>query len=172
MASYVSESIHDLLADESLGSSDAGSSEASHNPSRECFMADAAAGPSNVPQHNEPPRNEPPADAPKQKAPGDGEFSDVTPSEGDDDQPRLRRDLTDQDLLQKQKELEDARVRYERERAQVEHELEHRAGGSNARNRAREVHRRIVEDEHGPPPNKPQVLSPGAAPRPPETNPR
>jgi hypothetical protein len=40
MMDYISESFHDLLAGESKAIYNSGSSEGSHHPSRECFMAD------------------------------------------------------------------------------------------------------------------------------------
>jgi hypothetical protein len=50
-----------------------------------------------------------------------------------------------------QKQLEEARLQLEQEHAELEREIGRRGGSGRARANARDVNRRILEDDKGPP---------------------
>jgi hypothetical protein len=117
MADYVSESFHDLLAGESETISDSNSSMGSHHPSLECFMADHSKG------HAESTR--------------DGN----TPSNGPDAGARVRNQAPPhvqlEQLWEWQKSIEEARLQLSRSIL----------NSSEISNAARDVNRRILEDD-------------------------
>jgi hypothetical protein len=129
MKDYISESFHDLLVGELEVISDSSSTGGSHHPSRECFMA-------GVPE---------------------GRFEDAhngeTPQSGPNDRARERNQTPLpaqlEQLRERQKELEEARLQIEEECAELEREIGCR--GDGARAAARNINWRILEDVEGPP---------------------
>jgi hypothetical protein len=128
MADYITESFHDLLMRDSEVTSNSDSSGRSHHPSHECFMADTPDG------HVESVQDE-----------------GATPLANIDDEvegyarvlPRLRIEQ----LRVWQKELEDARLQLEQEHTKLKREIERRENSGRARAIARDMNRRIIEDD-------------------------
>jgi hypothetical protein len=131
MTDYVSESFHDLFTGESEAISDSNSSGGSHHPSSECFVAD----PTKVHVESTHDGNTP-LDA-----------SDGKAQERNQAPPRLRLEQ----LWERKKELEEARLQLEQEHAKLEREIGRRGDGRRAYANARDVNRRILEDDEGPP---------------------
>lgn len=126
MADHLVESIHSLLVDDLGEFSDFGSNHGSYHPSRECFMANSV----------------------DLKITSDGEETSQTSEHVGDNESSQQ--LTMQQLLERQRELDEAQLQLERERAELEHELRLRKDGGRAHANAREMHWRICEDKGGP----------------------
>jgi hypothetical protein len=131
VADYVSESFHDLLTGESETISDSDSDRGSHHPSLECFIADSPEG--------------------HVKSPHDGN----TPPDISNDRARERNQAPPCVWLEQpwewQKELEEAHLHLEHEHGKLKREIGRCGDGECARANAREVNRRILKDDKGPP---------------------
>jgi hypothetical protein len=135
MADFSVESIHDVLASNSESISGSVSSEGSHHPSVECFMAETSEGHiSSTSDSGETPR-----EVPVRAGAGGVRVPPlVTVASAP---PQLGRPPIEQ-LQAWQHELEEARHGLEEERAQLEREImQRRAEGGRTRARPHDVHR-------------------------------
>jgi hypothetical protein len=131
MADYISESFHDLLAGELETFSDSNSSRGSHHPSLECFMADSPGR--------------------RVESAHDGNTSPDVFNNGVRERNQAPQHVWLEQLWERQRELEEARLQLKQEHAKLEREIGHRVGGGCVCTNTCDVNRRILEDDKGAP---------------------